>query len=295
MDSTLPADNGVSDLAVREDAPMEDAVDSPPTPEVDPAADDDDAMSTTTTEDEEKEDAKQSLSPEEAEILLLKATGLKEEGNGEFQQGEWTKAARSYRRAVTHLKKLNQQNTGDDQVKALLVSLYTNLSTVHYKTAQYRVSAQVAAEAIVLATTPATHVKALYRRAVAQRKRGDAAAARADLKAALAIDASNTACQKELHAVKQQLEREKTTQQQKLAKAFAKGGASLYDDKEQEAKKKLEEERRKKEKEEEEKKARKQEWEDACVKRMAKGEEAITFEDWEKEREAKIKAAKDTI
>merc|ERR1712238_224824 len=37
-------------------------------------------------------------------------------------------------------------------------------------------------------------------------------------------------------------------------------------------------------------KKRKEKWEDDCVSRMSKGEEAITFEDWDKKRLDKLKA-----
>merc|ERR1712070_1034829 len=58
----------------------------------------------------------------------------------------------------------------------------------------------------------------------------------------------------------------------------------LYEDK-------LEAEKKKKE-EEERKKKRKKDWEDECVRRIAAGEDAVTYEDWDKDRKKKEKEAK---
>lgn len=63
----------------------------------------------------------------------------------------------------------------------------------------------------------------------------------------------------------------------------------MYDDKEREKQKKDEESKRNKQEEEELLKKRKVEWEDECVKRMAKGEQVISFEDWDDERKKKEK------
>jgi len=100
------------------------------------------------------------------------------------------------------------------------------------------------------------------------------------------------AVKKELASLKKELEEAKKAQKKGLQKAFGKSGSGLgllYDDKEREKKRKEEEAKLKKQQEEELLKKRKAEWEDECVKRMAKGEEAISFEDWEKERKEKEK------
>jgi tetratricopeptide (TPR) repeat protein len=231
-----------------------------------------------------------------AEILLLKAANLKEEGNQLFKDGQLEKAARSYRRGVASIKKLNQMNTGDDQVKALLCTLHTNLSTVLYKCAKYKQSADVAGQAIavldVTTATTTTTVKPYYRRAVALRKVGAWDEARADLKMALSIDPSNTDCAKELSAIKKEVDSMKSSQKKAYAKAFS--GGSLYNDKEEAAERQRQEKAQKKQLEEELQQQRKQQWEDECVSRMAKGEEAIPFDDWDKQRKEKEEKEKET-
>jgi len=300
---------------------------APPQPKNAEDDEDDDKMETSSTSSNEAPVDETGISPEKAELLLIKATGLKEEGNREFKEGELEKAARSYRRGVAALKKLNRNNTGDEQVKALLVTLHTNLSTVLFKqgassSKHYRVSAEVAGKAIQLLESSnsnntndndnnntTAYVKALYRRAVANRKLANLEEARQDLRAAIALDANNSnnnntsstiLCKKELLAIKKELESARENQKKALSKAFGSsskkngGGSGLYDDKEEIMKRRAEEAKRKQKQEEELLQQRKQQWEDECVALMAKGEEAISFDDWDKQRvereEAKRKA-----
>jgi hypothetical protein len=139
--------------------------------------------------------------------------------------------------------------------------------------------------AVVVATattTTTTSVKPYFRRAVALRKIGSWDEARADLKMALSIDPVNTDCAKELTALKKEMDHIKSNQKQLYAKAFS--GGSLYNDKEEAAERKRQEKAEQKRHEEDLKKQHKQQWEDECVRRMAKGEEAIAFDDWDKQR-----------
>merc|ERR1712176_872620 len=75
---------------------------------------------------------------------------------------------------------------------------------------------------------------------------------------------------------KKGIDRIQKNQKESLQKAFSKSGF-LYDDKEKERLKKMKQE-------EEQMKKRKAQWEDECVKRMAKGEKVQSFEEWDKER-----------
>jgi Activator of Hsp90 ATPase, N-terminal/Tetratricopeptide repeat len=252
-----------------------------------------DSLSTSSTASTEGNGKDEGVSPQQAELILIKATGQKEIGNTEFKSGDYDKAARSYRRGVNALKKLNRNNGGGDaQVRGLLVTLYTNLSTVSFKQNKFRVSAEVAAQAVRI--DPA-NVKALYRRAVAERRLGNLEEARADLRAAIAAGQDCgpdvAVCKKELAAIKRELDDHRENQKKALAKAFS-GDSALYDDKEDAAKRKAEQERLRKVQEEESIRKRKVEWEDDCVKRMANNEPAISFEDWEKERREADEAAK---
>eukprot|EP00980_Cylindrotheca_fusiformis_P002185 scaffold499_cov120-Cylindrotheca_fusiformis.AAC.8 len=97
------------------------------------------------------------------ELLLIKATALKEEGNTFFKAKEYEKASRSYRRGTNTLKALNKGNKGDEQVRALLVSLQTNLSMMCFKLDKHKQSVQVASSVLKIDDK---NVKALYRRAV---------------------------------------------------------------------------------------------------------------------------------
>jgi tetratricopeptide (TPR) repeat protein len=271
-----PTSEGVEAVAGdKEEAPEEDGSST--------SMDDDDEED----EDEDGGDVSSSKVPKDPELLLIKANSLKEEGNNFFKDKEFEKASRAYRRGTTTLKPLNRGNTGDEQVKALLVSLQTNLSMMCLKLGKAKQSAQVATSALEI---DPSNVKALYRRAVAWRQLGDTDSAKADLKQALQQDPANTTVKKELASLKKSVEDAKKAQKMGLQKAFSKSGSGLlYDDKEREKLRKVEESKQKKEQEEELLKKRKAQWEDDCVKRMAKGEGAISFEDWEDERKKKEK------
>lgn len=241
-------------------------------------------------EEGDDDDAKPKGDPE---ILLVKAQSLKDEGNTFFtEEKDYEKASRSYRRGVNAIKGLNKANSGDEQVKTMLLSLQNNLSMMQFKLAKYKQSENVANNALQI--DPA-NCKALYRRAAARRKVGNPEGALDDLKKALLTEPNNKLVRKELLALKKELEEAKKSQKASLRKAFSKPGRglTLYDDKVEEEKRQAELARRKKKEEEEAIQKRKQEWEDECVHRMAKGEDAVSFEDWEKERLAKIQKEKD--
>lgn len=250
-----------------------------------PADEESDDTSTTGSEDSDAD-----ISPtEDLTELVINATTLKDEGNAHFKAGDFDKAVQSYRKGANRLKPLNKNNTGDEQVKALLLSLQNNLSMVYFKLNKTKLSRDVATRVLKI---DSTNVKALYRRAVAHRKMGDLEKARDDLKEAMKSDTDNVAVKKELASVKKELIDHKQKQKKALSTAFSKNSGSLYGDKELEKQRKLEEERRKKEEEEKAREKRKKEWEDECVSRMAKNEEAISFDDWEKEQKEKAKKQK---
>jgi hypothetical protein len=238
-------------------------------------------------------------SPEIDPIELISQALLhKDEGNNLFKAGNLIKASRSYRKGTSILKPLNQQNSNtDEQVKLLLISLQTNLSMVCFKQNKYQQSKDVASKVLLV---DRLNVKALYRRAVASRKLKHLDSAREDLRAAYEADPDNRAVQKELLAVKKELELEKKTAKAALAKAFSsQGGKSfLYDDKEELEMKRAAEKKEKQLKDEDARTKRRGDWEDACVQRMSKGEEAISFDDYEKDikdKEEEAAKAKDKL
>jgi len=245
-------------------------------PAIDPAADD------------KSPDAAIEIDPDPME-LISQALHHKDEGNNLFKSGDLIKASRAYRKGTSILKPLNQQNAGDEQVKALLISLQTNLSMVCFKQNKYQQSKDVASKVLLV---DRLNVKALYRRAVASRKMKNVDAAREDLKAALKADPENRAVKKELFAVRKELESNKKSKQAALAKAFSsQGGSFLYDDKEELEKKRAAKRKEDELKEQDAKEKRKGDWEDACVQRMSKGEDAITFDDYEKDLKVKADEA----
>jgi hypothetical protein len=225
----------------------------------------------------------------DADEILLKATTLKEQGNTHFSKKELDDAARCYRRGTSTLKKLNKNNSGDVQVKALLVSMQTNLAMVFFKQEKYRMSCDVAGKALLI---DADNVKALYRRAVAFRKTGNYVGAIADLRHAAKLDPKNAAVRKDFAAAKKELENSKKNQRKSLSKAFdSKSGSSfLYDDKEAEQKRKQKDKEREKKEAQELEKKRKINWEDECVKRMANNEPAVSFDEWDEEQKQKAEA-----
>jgi len=216
---------------------------------------------------------------------------LKEEGNKFFNIGDLVRASRSYKKGVSILKPINKENTGDGQVKTLIVTLSNNLSMVCLKQGKPKLSMDVASKAIEVDNY---NMKAYYRRAMAHKKLGNFKEAKRDLKEAVKIDSTNKTVVKELHALVKYMS-ENAKKQKAAAEAvfsFDNKTSILYEDKLEAEKQKKEEEERKKRAKQEVLKKRKQNWEDECVKRMAAGEDAITYENWDKERKKKEKEAK---
>ena len=243
---------------------------------------DDESSSFNTMDEAESDDSV--LSDDIAVDLLAQAVTQKDKGNAFFKDGNLDKAARAYRKGTSLVKPLNKANSGDEQVKVLLISLQNNLSMVMFKQEKYKLSRDVATKVLQMEDT---NVKALYRRASAHRKLGDAKEAKTDLTKACKADPANAAVKKELLSVRAFLEKSKSTEKVQMKKAFSFG---LYEDK-IEIEQKKEEEREKIKKDEEEKlKKRKKEWEDECVKRMANNGNAISYEEWDKQRKLREEA-----
>jgi len=218
---------------------------------------------------------------------ISKALSLKEEGNVHFKSGELERAVRSYRRGTSALKSLNEKNTGDSQVRALLLSLQTNLSLVCLKQGKAKMSRDVASKALEI---DETNIKALYRRGVAYRALGDVKKASNDLRTAFKLDPENREVKRELISLKKDIEALKAKEKASLG-GFLNSNMNLYEDKEKE--KAREEARKTKEKEEQEKakeealKKRKKRWEDECVARMSRDEPAVSYGEWDKEQQAR--------
>jgi len=249
------------------------------------------SSSTTSTEAEEAEE-KEAVAEEEEEVdpmkIIAQAIQHKEEGNEFFKTGDLTKASRSYRKGTSILQKHIPNSSQEEQIKALLISLQTNLSMVSYKLDKFQQSRDVANKVLEL---DSSNIKALYRRALANKQMKNLSNARQDLKTALQLDPKNKAVQKELVLIKKEIEKQNSKEKLKYSKIFESSDSSfLYDDKEEEQKKKMLEKEKEEVEKQKLKEKRKQDWEDACVDRMSRGEEAITFEDYEKEIKKKEEA-----
>lgn len=285
--------NPANPAVEEKDATMEDVTNQ----HENPAANDDKTMTTSsddpdstgaaTSSDDDDQDDKDDVTAEGATNLITKALTLKEEGNAHFKLGELDRAGRSYRRGASTLKALNENNTGDEQVKALLLSLQTNLSLVCLKQGKAAMSRDVASKALEI---DEKNIKALFRRAVAHRSLGYLDKANKDLRKALKLDPNNREVKRELVSIKKQMEAEKAKEKAAMSGFFTKKSASgLYNDKVEEEKCKAKEKAEKEKVKGEALKKRKLQWEDECVARMSRDEPAITYEEWDKQETEKQK------
>eukprot|EP00956_Cyclotella_meneghiniana_P009807 scaffold13586_cov82-Cyclotella_meneghiniana.AAC.1 len=273
----------------------------PPTPTMDESdiemADCDDSKDDaepSNENDEDDDDAAQAGESMDREAALLHALSHKETGNAHFSSQNLIEASRSYRKGISLLKPFNVANTGEDQIKALLVTMNTNLSMVCYKQQKYKLARDAAGKALEM---EGTNVKALYRRALAHRSLGDEDAALVDLKAAYKLDETNVAVKKEVASIKKSRELAKQNEKERLQKAFSSKGSLLYGDKEAEekraAKRREMEKKEKEEREAKEKEKLKKQWEDDCVEILKNGEEVLSFEQWDERRLQREKEEKE--
>jgi len=118
------------------------------------------------SDDESDYDETNTQASPSAEERVLKALSMKEEGNTYFKSSDYDKAARAYRRGVSGIKSLNLSNTGDEQVKSLLLTLNNNLAMVYSKLEKWSMVRSVTTNALAV---DSTSVKALYRRGMAHK------------------------------------------------------------------------------------------------------------------------------
>ena len=178
---------------------------------------------------------------EDADSLSIKAaTTYKNEGNFHFKDQDYAAAIASYREGVDSIKDLvedflasvrpideNENGQVENSTVALLVTLYTNLSTSYFKIGKRREALEAASEALSI---DPLHIKARFRRAVTYRKLGETDLATRDLKFALREDPSNTSVRKELASLQKEVKRLKANEKAKLRKAFSESGESFLQD-----------------------------------------------------------------
>eukprot|EP00816_Leptocylindrus_hargravesii_P001839 CAMPEP_0196809880 /NCGR_PEP_ID=MMETSP1362-20130617/9751_1 /TAXON_ID=163516 /ORGANISM="Leptocylindrus danicus, Strain CCMP1856" /LENGTH=542 /DNA_ID=CAMNT_0042184699 /DNA_START=11 /DNA_END=1636 /DNA_ORIENTATION=+ len=294
-DATAPLANNPADAnptAEEEDVKMEDANNNqdPNGNTTSMSTSDDQAQPATSSDDDEDDDYNEAVTTAEgATDLITKALTLKEEGNAHFKSGELDRAGRSYRRGASTLKTLNENNTGDEQVKVLLLSLQTNLSLVCLKQGKAAMSRDVATKALEI---DEKNIKALFRRAVAYRSLGNLDKANKDLRKALKLNPDNREVKRELISIKKQVEADKAKEKASMSGFLTKKSGDsfgLYSDKAEEETRKAKEKAEKEKAKEEALKKRKLQWEDECVARMSRDEPAITYEEWDKQESEKQK------
>lgn len=257
--ATTATATAAAPVATEDAAPADDVDDDAGSslPDLENAGDGDDEIEDGSTDDDDDDEEDKDTPPADPTVAIVEAMTQKEEGNAAFKEGDFTAAVRSYRKGTTLLKPFNKNNTGDEQVKSLLLTLQTNLSMVCFKQDKHKMSRDVASKALEI---DPINVKALYRRAVAYRKLGDAESARSDLREALKHEPNNKAVRKELMSIKKDVEASRAKEKERLQKAFGanKGGSSfLYNDKEEEERRKAEEKKKQEEAEAEALKKRK--------------------------------------
>lgn len=245
------------------------------------------------TDNEDKDDNTNEDNPKDPSEALLKALEHKETGNTHFASQNLIEASRAYRKGISLLKPFNQANSGDEQIKILLVTMNTNLSMVCYKQQKYKLAKDAAGKSLEI---DASNVKALYRRALAHRALGDEDLALNDLKCAYKLDEKNAAVKKEIANIRKGRELAKKNEKERLQKAFS-SGSLLYGDKEEEerqaAKRREKERKEQEEREAKEKERLKKLWEDDCVERLKNEEEVLDYEAWDAERVKREKEEKE--
>ena len=238
-------------------------------------------------------------------ILLTEALTFKEKGNEQFKNKEYTKASRSYKKGINQIKHLhsppsntNTNTNNDEQITSLLISLQSNLCMVYYKLENFIKTKEVADN--ILKNLDKQNSKALYRRGLSNYKLNRVLDAKQDLYQALQLSPKDKSIVKEYRIVKkeydvkmQKHQKDKEKQKKALARAFSSSGGNgstggdsssiLYNDKEEELKRKQQEKKEKELEAQKMKEKRKVDWEDECVKRMSNNEDAVTFEEYEKE------------
>ncbi|GMI23132.1 hypothetical protein TeGR_g4260 [Tetraparma gracilis] len=158
---------------------------------------------------------------EKAEAALLKAVGLKDAGNDFLKAGNLEQAVRSYRRGTAALRGMNEGNTGDEQTKALLISLSNNMAMVMGKQGKWLEAIKVSKEALKV---DATNLKALFRTAVGQRETGNLDEAKATLRKALDKHPDSRECKLELAKIKKAEAAAKQKEKAMFSGTFGKGG-----------------------------------------------------------------------
>lgn len=187
---------------------------------------------------------------------LLAASRLKEKGNALFKEKKWDEAQKLYEQAVgvfyyaenknSNWKKeglndhditiVNFQGDTEEEkaeLKAFKATCFNNMATVQYRIPNYDLCIEACTYCLEI---DPTHVKALYRRAVARIedvKSGAVAAdmAKKDLKRALELDPENKNIQIELKKLSKELSYQKARDKKNFTKMFDRG-STMYRDKE---------------------------------------------------------------
>ena len=227
----------------------------------------------------------------EDDAALIEATqtaaARKAEGNTAFGAGKHEEAESAYAAGLASLDGHDtsgaEPSPTEVEARDLIVSLHVNRAAALLRL-ERREDAEQACDA-ALKLQP-ENVKALYRRGVARAE--NPIKAIEDLKRALQLEPGNTAAKRELaKAERRRAERERE-EQRKMKQGLRKAASlSLYGDKEAEKREKAQRKKRRE--------AAQRERHQACnAERKARGEEELSFSEWEKDEKAtREKLAKD--
>ena len=272
-------------------APQDDAAATPDATmrEVDAVADDAAAAPDANDETMQADAAADDAAAEDAALIEATQTAAarKAEGNAAFGAGKHEEAESAYAAGLSSLE--GHDTSGAEpsptQVEArdLVVSLHVNRAAALLRLERREDAEQACDAALVLQPE---NVKALYRRGVSRAE--NPIKAIEDLKRALKLEPGNTAAKRELaKAERRRAERERE-EQRKMKQGLRKAASlSLYGDKEAEKREKAQRKKRRE--------AAQRERHQACnAERKARGEEELSFSDWEKDEKAtREKLAKD--
>ena len=215
------------------------------------------------------------------------AAAKKAEGNAAFGKGAHEEAESAYAAGLETLAGHDtsgaEPSPGKVEARDLIVSLHVNRAAALLRLERRADAEQACDAALVLQPE---NVKALYRRGVARAE--NPIKAIEDLKRALQLEPGNTAAKRELaKAERRRAERERE-EQRKMKQGLRKAASlSLYGDKEAEKREKAQRKKRRE--------AAQRERHQACnAARKARGEEELSFSEWEKDEKAtREKLAKD--
>jgi len=160
-----------------------------------------------------------------AEILKI-ATELKDMGNAAFKKQDLYLGIKKYQKSLRYLHEYPAPQDNDPaelwkSLKALKITVYSNLALLQNKTSQYAEAVESATKALdIEGITEKDLAKAYFRRAQAKVGKKNEDEALADLNEAIKYAPGDAAIVKELEAVKKKVQARKEKEKKAYANAF---------------------------------------------------------------------------